>query len=97
MNWLTLRKVAEVIVEDYIHHSESVGEKSPLDKLTTREREVLQLLAENKTTKQIAKLLHVSTKTIEADRRKLMTKLGLTGVADLTKLAIREGLTSLEL
>jgi len=91
------RKVAKVVVEDYIHSTESVGEKSPLDKLTTREREILQLLAENKTTKEIAKLLHVSTKTIEANRRNLMTKLGLSGVADLTKLAIREGLTSLEL
>ncbi len=64
--------------------------------LTTREREVLQLMAEGKTTLQIAHTLGVSTKTVEAHRKQLMNKLGLHSVAELTKYAIRQGLTSLD-
>ncbi|MDI6632542.1 MAG: response regulator transcription factor [Thermoanaerobacteraceae bacterium] len=63
--------------------------------LTAREREVLQLLAEGKTTKKIASLLHLSTKTVETHRQQIMNKLNVQSVADLVKYAIREGLTSL--
>ncbi len=66
------------------------------DKLSPREREVLQLLAEGKAMKQIAMHLHVSTKTVETHRRKLMAKLGLESVAELTKYALREGITTLD-
>ena len=69
---------------------------SPLAALTGREREVLQLVAEGKTTKEIALELHVSTKTIEANRRQIMEKLDVHSVAELTKCAVREGLTTLE-
>ncbi len=62
--------------------------------LTQREREVLQLLSEGKTTKQIAIRLHISHKTVEAHRLRLMNKLDIDNVAQLTKYAIREGLTS---
>lgn len=64
--------------------------------LTTREREVLQLLAEGKTTQQIASSLFLSAKTVAAHRIQIMNKLGLRSVAELTKYAIREGLTALE-
>jgi len=64
--------------------------------LTPREKEVLRLIAEGKSTKEIACDLCVSGKTIETFRRKLMDKLHLYSVADLTKYAIREGLTSLD-
>ncbi|RMG35972.1 MAG: DNA-binding response regulator [Planctomycetota bacterium] len=64
--------------------------------LTPREREVLQLLAEGKTTKQIAQRLRISVKTIETYRRQIMEKLNAQSVAELTKFAIRAGLTSLE-
>jgi len=64
--------------------------------LGPREREVLQLLAEGLTSPQIAKRLHVSTSTVESHRRNLMGKLGIHSVAELTKYAIREGLTQLE-
>lgn len=64
--------------------------------LTPREREVLQLLAEGKATKQIASLLGVSVKTIETHRSRIMHKLDIRSVAELTKYAIREGLTSLD-
>ena len=64
--------------------------------MTEREHEVLQLLAEGKSTKQIALELHVSSKTIESNRRNIMDKVDINSVAELTKFAIREGLTSLE-
>lgn len=66
------------------------------DPLSPREREVLQLLAEGHTTKQVAALLHVSVKTVETHRKNIMDRLGLRSIAELTKYAIREGLTSLE-
>lgn len=71
----------------------SAAEVSPADKLTTREREVLQLIAEGHRTRQIAGRLNISVKTVEARRRNLMRKLDLRSVAALTKFAIREGLT----
>lgn len=63
--------------------------------LSEREREVLQLLAEGKTSKESAAALHVSVKTVDTHRRQIMQKLGLGSVAELTKYAIRAGLTSL--
>jgi DNA-binding NarL/FixJ family response regulator len=65
-------------------------------KLTSREREVLQLMAEGNATKAIAFHLHLSVKTVETHRRRLMTKLGIDNVAGLTKYAVREGLTGLQ-
>ncbi len=62
--------------------------------LTTREREVLQLLAEGKSTKKIADVLCVSAKTVETHRRQVMRKLGIHSIAGLTKFAIRHALTS---
>jgi DNA-binding NarL/FixJ family response regulator len=65
-------------------------------RLTAREREVLQLMAEGKATKEVAAALHLSVKTVETHRRQIMEKLSLYSVAELTKYAIREGLTSLQ-
>ncbi len=64
--------------------------------LTSREREVLQLMSEGRATKEIAAVLDVSAKTIETHRRELMEKLELYSLAELTKYALREGLTGLE-
>jgi two-component system NarL family response regulator len=64
--------------------------------LGSREREVLQLLAEGHTSPQIADHLHVSVKTVEAHRRNIMRKLDCHTIAELTKYAVREGITSLE-
>ncbi len=88
-------RITSVVVEDYVKRLAAVAD-SPLATLTSREREVLQLVAEGKSTKQVALDLHVSTKTIEANRRKIMEKLDIHSVAELTKYAVREGLTSLE-
>ena len=88
-------KVAGVVVSDYVKRL-SGGAESPLETLTGREREVLQLIGEGKNTKQIALELHVSPKTIEASRRKIMEKLDAHSIAELVKMAIVGGLASLE-
>ena len=88
-------RIADVVVEDYVKRLSTTAD-SPLAALTGREREVLQLVAEGKSTKEIALELHVSTKTIEANRRQIMEKLDVHSVAELTKCAVREGLTTLE-
>jgi DNA-binding NarL/FixJ family response regulator len=88
-------RVTGVVVDDYVNRLSRTGD-SLLATLTSREREVLQLVAEGKSTKQIASDLHVSIKTIEANRRQIMDKLDIHSIAELTKYAIREGLTTLE-
>jgi DNA-binding NarL/FixJ family response regulator len=88
-------KIAGVVVEDYVKRM-STDYRQQMPELTERQREVLQLLAEGKSTKQIALRLHVSDKTIESNRRNIMDKLGIYSVAELTKYAIREGLTPLD-
>lgn len=88
-------RIADVVVNDYVKRLSSTS-YSLFEALKSREREVLQLVAEGKSTKQIALELHVSTKTIEANRRQIMEKLNIHSVAELTKYAVREGLTTLE-
>lgn len=88
-------RIADVVVSDYVKRLSTTAD-SPFEALKTREREVLQLVAEGKSTKQIALDLHLSTKTIEANRRQIMEKLNIYSVAELTKYAVREGLTTLE-
>jgi len=83
------------VVADYVKRLAATV-NSQFAALTEREHEVLQLLAEGRTTKQIALRLHVSDKTIEANRRQIMDKLNIHNIAELTKYAVREGLTSLE-
>jgi len=86
--------VNDLVVRDYIAHL-ARAERTAFSVLTSREREVLQLLAEGKTTKEIAAQLHLSVKTIETHRQQVMEKLNLHSIAELTKYAIREGLTTL--
>ncbi len=87
--------ISGAVVEDYLHRL-SKADFSKSEVLSDREREVLQLVAEGKSTKQIALKLHISTKTVETHRRQIMNKLDIHTVAELTKYAIRKGLTSLE-
>lgn len=87
--------IVGVVVEDVMRHSSQKTSRAKIE-LTPREREVLQLLAEGHTTKHIASQLNVSVKTVETHRRQVMEKLDTHSVAELTKYAIREGLTSLE-
>ena len=83
--------IAGVVVEEFRKHVSS--DPSPVRDLSSREKEVLQLLSEGHTTKEIALELGVSPKTVESHRKQVMTKLGLNSVAALTKYAVREGLT----
>lgn len=85
--------IAGVVVESL--QSES-GSGLSGDTLTAREREVLQLMSEGHSTKEIARQLHISVKTVETHRRQVMRKLDIFSVAELTKYAIRNGLTKLE-
>jgi DNA-binding NarL/FixJ family response regulator len=88
--------ITDIVIKDFVI-GWSPPESSAYSILTTREREVLQLMAEGKNTNQIADNLCVSVKTVEAHRKQLMNKLDMHSVAELTKYAIRQGLTSLEL
>jgi DNA-binding NarL/FixJ family response regulator len=84
-------RITDVMVEEYVR-GPAEENTSGLDDLTSPERQVLQLLAEGLSVKQIAKRLHMSPKTVDARRRTIMN----TNVADLVKHAIRAGLTSLD-
>ena len=86
-------EVADIVVKDYLA-STSQGASSAFQLLSPREREVLQLIAEGKTSAQIADSLHISVKTVETHRQQIMVKLKIKSIAELTKYAIREGLTS---
>ena len=87
-------KVANIIVDSYIQYY-AAGKLSGAV-LTDRGREVLQMLAEGKNTKHIALKLQINTKTVDAHRRNIMSKLKLYSLPELTKYAIRCGLTFLE-
>jgi|UniRef100_A0A7C3UYG1 DNA-binding NarL/FixJ family response regulator len=85
--------ITELVVEGF---KSTPGDASVFSVLTSREREVLQLYAEGKISREIAATLHISLKTVEAYRRQIMEKMGFHSFADLIKYAIREGLTTLE-
>jgi len=86
--------IADILVRNYVRKPPGISEAAP-SALTPREKELLQLLAEGKTAKQIATALGISIKTVETHRRNITQKLGTGSVADLIKYAIREGLTSI--
>jgi DNA-binding NarL/FixJ family response regulator len=88
--------IAGIVIEDYIHQLQKDEGSSVTSVLTDREIEVLQMIAEGNSTKEIALRLHVSAKTVETHRRQIMEKLNIFSVAELTKYAIRQGLTTLE-
>jgi two-component system, NarL family, response regulator NreC len=87
--------VAVVVVNDYSKPNTTPSLAESPD-LTNREREILQLMSEGKRSSQIAGLLSISVKTVDTHRQQIMNKLGTRSVAELTKYAIREGLTSLD-
>lgn len=88
-------EITYVVLDSYIN-DETEGKSSAFSILTERERQVLQLMAEGLTTKQVGLKLHISPKTVEAHRLRVMGKLKIDNVAQLTKYAIQEGLTSPE-
>ena len=86
--------VTRLLVEDYQHGGGRVGH-NPYEQLTDREREVLKLLAEGYTTKEIADILVISPKTVEGHKTNLMAKLGLRNRVELVKYALRKGIITI--
>ena len=88
-------RIGDQLVQEYIDLARR-EEGSAFGILSPREREVLQLIAEGHSTKEIARVQDVSVKTVETRRRQIMRKLDMHSVAELTKYAVREGLTTLD-
>jgi two-component system, NarL family, response regulator NreC len=86
-------KVTGIVVQGYVNPSKQ-EEESVFSILSSREREVLQLLAEGYTSKEIADRLYLSAKTVDVHRKNIMDKLGVHNLAELIRMAIREGVTS---
>jgi DNA-binding NarL/FixJ family response regulator len=88
-------RVSQMVLDGYLERGEQENyqeKKASAEILTAREREVIQLLAEGKTSKEVAVTLNLSVKTAETHRTNLMRKLGLHSVADLTRYAVRNGI-----
>ncbi len=84
--------VSAVLVEDYVRHLQSRGLTDTFHLLTAREREVLQLLAEGRSNKEVAAVLEVGVSTIETHRANLMQKLNLHNTAEIVLYAVRKGI-----
>ena len=87
--------ISEIVTKDYVRQL-TEAEVMTVGKLSDRESEVLQLVAEGNSTKEIASALYISVKTVETHRRQIMQKLNVKSIAGLVKYAVREGLTSLD-
>lgn len=90
------REISDVLVREYVTNIHTAIQETP-EELSIREKEVLQLIAEGNSTKEIADRLFISVKTVESHRKKIMQKLNMFTVSELTKYAIRSGLTSLDI
>ena len=88
------RKVSKILQEDYIRLMERRGVEDSYDLLTDREREILQLVAEGKTNKEVATFLTISLTTVETHRTHILQKLGLHSIPDLILYAVRKGIIS---
>jgi len=86
--------VSKVLLDDYIRKLKRSGAEDRYDLLTPREREILQLVAEGKSNKEVANLLNLSVYTVETHRSNVMQKLNLKGVPELTLYAVRKGIIS---
>jgi DNA-binding NarL/FixJ family response regulator len=86
------RKVDDIVIDSYIRERRMDTATSPLELLSSREREVLQMVAEGKTSSEIAAILFLSAKTVETYRSRLMQKLGLKDIPSLVKFAMEQGM-----
>ena len=89
--------VSKTLVDAYLRKMETGKTETPFDLLTDREREVLQLIAEGFTNREVAKQLFISVKTVEAHRAHIMQKLNIHDIAKLVKYAIQKGLVDLNI
>jgi RNA polymerase sigma factor (sigma-70 family) len=90
------QRIADLLMDVSFRQLESSVEQSALEKLSPREREILQLVAEGKTSQEIAESLSISPKTVDTYRSRLMDKIGVEDLAGLIKFAIQHGVISLE-
>ncbi len=90
------RQITDTVIDDYIHQRQFSSDQSPLGSLSPREREVLQLVVEGKSSVEIAEILFLSPKTVETYRSRIMEKLGIHDLPGLVKFAIQHGITPLE-
>jgi two-component system, NarL family, response regulator NreC len=88
-------QLADVMMDDYVRGAGKKQPASDLEKLSAREREILQMVAEGHSSAEIADRLHISIRTVDAHRSSVMQKLSIHSIASLTKFAIVNGLTSL--
>jgi two-component system response regulator NreC len=86
--------VSKVLLEDYVRKLQRTGGEDSYELLTPREREILQLIAEGKSNKDVANLLHLSVYTVETHRANVMEKLKLKSVPELILYAVRKGVIS---
>jgi len=90
------QNIAETVIDDYAQKRQVELAQSPLELLSSREQEILQLVVEGKSSKKIADILFLSPKTVETYRSRLMDKLGIRDLPGLVKFAIQHGLTPLK-
>jgi RNA polymerase sigma factor (sigma-70 family) len=90
------QRIADLLTDVSFRNLETSIEVSPLETLSSREREILQLVAEGKTSQEIAERLSISPKTVDTYRSRLMHKIGVEDMAGLVKFAIQHGVISLE-
>jgi two-component system response regulator NreC len=88
-------KLSEVVMDDYVRRAKGVDKGDDLASLSGREREILQLIAEGKSSAEIAEVLNISNRTVDTHRHNLMEKLQIHSIAGLTRFAIRTGICSL--
>lgn len=89
-------RIAGNVLDEFTHRSRPNNKSHQRIELSPREKEILQMISEGKSSKDIAAVMNISIKTVETHRQHIMNKVGAHNVATLTKFAIREGLTSLE-
>jgi len=90
------QKISDALVDDYVSRSQVGRARAPLERLSPREREILQLVVEGRSSADIAEVLFLSPKTVDTYRSRLMRKLGIRDLPSLVKFAIQHGLTPLE-
>jgi DNA-binding NarL/FixJ family response regulator len=90
------RSITETVIDNYVQQRQALPAQNPLERLSPREREILQLVVEGKPSSQIAKILFLSPKTVETYRSRLMKKLDVRDLPSLVKFAIRHGVTTLD-
>lgn len=84
--------MSRLLIEDYLHGRRDTEQLDPYETLTSREREILQMLAEGRSSKEIAQELHLSAYTVETHKSNMMGKLKLRGLAELILFAVRRGI-----